>query len=220
MENSNWHQDEIFLNELFNYACENLLDKDKQSLKDKYIRILARGNHLKDDLILVLRAFPADPYTAKCNRYYAAERFFEKLYDSKVLEIDLLSSVFVSLWQMRRPFQYFSHFKLRKIFDDVSKPLLDIISKDEICYLPEEFTIYRGIRGENINQTDIGFSWSLERNMAWKFATGDNQCNGFVYEGKAYRKDIIAYFDFRFENEIVILPENVKDIHFEKVNIR
>lgn len=217
MGNSNWYQDEIFLNELFDYACANLLDK--QSIKDKCMRILARGNHLKNDLILVLSAFPADPSTAK-NRHYAAERFFEKLYGSKVLEADLLSSVFVSLWQMRCPFQYFPHVKLREIFDDVSKPLLDIISKDEIHYLPEEFTIYRGIRGKYINQTDIGFSWSLRRNIAKNFATGDNQCNGFVCEGKAYRKDIIAYFDFREEKEIVILPEKVKDIHFEKVNIR
>lgn len=65
MGNSNWYQDEIFLNELFDYACANLLDKDKQSIKDKCMRILARGNHLKDDLILVLRAFPTDPSTTK-----------------------------------------------------------------------------------------------------------------------------------------------------------
>lgn len=218
MGNSNWYQDEIFLYELFDYACANLLDKDKQSIKDKCMRILARGNHLKDDLILVLSAFPADPSTAK-NRHYAAERFFEKLYDRKVLDADLLSDTFVSLWQMRRPFQYFPHSKLRRIFNDVEKPLLDMISKDKIRFLPEEFTIYRGIRGENINQTDIGFSWSLCRNIARNFATGDNQCNGFVYEGIAYSKDIIAYFDFREEKEIVILPENVKNIHFEKVNI-
>lgn len=213
-----WYQDKTLLNNVLDYACVKLSDKDRQTTKDRCVKIITEEKCLKKALIHVLYTFPSDPPDID-KRNYIAERFFEKLYDMNLLDTNLLSIIFISLWQMRRPFQYFPEPKLKMIFDDVKKPLLDIKTKNKIQELPEEFTIYRGIRGESINKANIGFSWSLSQHTASKFATGDNQCNGFICKGNASRKDIIAYFNFRCENEIVILPENVKDICSHKLTI-
>lgn len=49
------------------------------------------------------------------------------------------------------------------------------------------------------------------------FATGDHRCEGIILSGKANKNDIIGYFKNRDEEEIVILPEQIRGIHSEYV---
>ncbi|MFC5647521.1 hypothetical protein, partial [Kitasatospora cinereorecta] len=69
--------------------------------------------------------------------------------------------------------------------------------------LPETVTAYRGY---DASHTGEGLSWSLNRDIAERFA---NRCNGepVVIEREFKRSDIIAYLGFGKEDELIINPE-------------
>lgn len=76
---------------------------------------------------------------------------------------------------------------------------------------PEQLIVYRGVEDKAFVE---GFSWTLDRGRAEWFArrwgTGTGQC--YVAAGQVGRGDIIAYFKDRKEREIVVFPENVKNV--------
>lgn len=72
--------------------------------------------------------------------------------------------------------------------------------------LPESFTVYRGVtRGRN----QKGMSWTRDLKKAEWFSGrfGD----GYVLEGTAEKKDVLAFFGRRNEEEIVIEAKNVQN---------
>lgn len=72
--------------------------------------------------------------------------------------------------------------------------------------LPESFTVYRGVtRGRNPK----GMSWTRDLKKAEWFSGrfGD----GYVLEGTAEKKDVLAFFGRRNEEEIVIEAKNVQN---------
>lgn len=74
--------------------------------------------------------------------------------------------------------------------------------------LPGEVTVYRGFPGRGIQH---GFSWSTNPVVAKFFArrlAGKDEARNLVV-GTVAKKDVIAYFDGRSEQEVVVLPENV-----------
>lgn len=95
-------------------------------------------------------------------------------------------------------------------FERLNKPVTDRFT--DISELSEQLVIYRGIRGFQLDRTNLGFSWTLSREEAVNFATGTNQCDGLLLCAAADRDDVIAYFNGNGEEEIIILPENVRDI--------
>lgn len=64
--------------------------------------------------------------------------------------------------------------------------------------LPEEIIIYRG-------GTKDGLSWTLDLDKAKWFAKRYNKDHD-VWKSKVHKKDVIAWFTERDENEILILP--------------
>ena len=206
-----WYKNEMLVNEILDYACVRLTENETQRVKEACMQCLAEETKLKERLIHVLRACPEDSNELMPDeRKYVAERLFEQLFDRNLLDAETLTFVFVSLWTMRRPYQYFTSDKLRLIFRKLQKPVADAFSN--INDLPEELTIYRGIRGFQLDRKNLGFSWTLNRDKAINFGTGTNQCDGFLLCATANRDDIIAYFNGREEEEIIILPENVREI--------
>lgn len=72
--------------------------------------------------------------------------------------------------------------------------------------LPETFTVYRGVTpGRNPN----GMSWTRDLSKADWFSRrfGD----GYVLEGIANKKDVLAFFSRRGEEEVVIEAKKVKN---------
>ena len=77
--------------------------------------------------------------------------------------------------------------------------------------LPDKFTVYRGVAdGRNPN----GLSWTKNKNKAEWFSHrfDKNDSIGYVQSAIADKKDVLAYFDSRNEDEIVIDPKTLDDI--------
>lgn len=72
-------------------------------------------------------------------------------------------------------------------------------------------TIYRGVT-DNSTNTYKANSWTASLSVAAQFATSFNCEKPIVYKAKVETKDIIAYIKDRREEEIVVLPEDVKSI--------
>lgn len=78
-------------------------------------------------------------------------------------------------------------------------------------------TIYRGF---SVPGREAGLSWTTNSVVAKSFARRAGLGKGeprYLATGKVARKDIIAFFDGRSEYEVVVLPENVRDIAIEKI---
>ncbi len=79
--------------------------------------------------------------------------------------------------------------------------------KEILDKLPDTFSIYRGADEGTPGQ---GWSWSLSKRVALFFAKRFEK--GIVIKGECAKKDVIAYFDDRKEQEIVIPYNKVKNI--------
>lgn len=87
-----------------------------------------------------------------------------------------------------------------------------LMDTEELAYynsLPDEFTVYRGI-GSQSNKKGISYTLSLEK-AEW-FANRF-QKNGYVLTGTAKKKDVLAYFNGRKEQEVLIEPKNISGLH-------
>ena len=66
--------------------------------------------------------------------------------------------------------------------------------------LPDTFTVYRGLQE---NAQEDGLSWTLSKDVAEWFASRfENDCE--IIERKIYKSEVIAYFNDRDEEEIVL----------------
>ena len=73
--------------------------------------------------------------------------------------------------------------------------------------LPNIFSIYRGAEANSPGQ---GWSWTLSKRVASYFAKRFK--TAVVIEGRCVKEDVIAYFNHRKEQEIVIPYDKVKNI--------
>lgn len=74
--------------------------------------------------------------------------------------------------------------------------------------LPDKVTIYRGVKP---NSSTKALSWSLNKETAQWFANRFEE-NGTVYQAKIRKEDILAFFDGRKEQEVVVDFEKLYDI--------
>lgn len=99
---------------------------------------------------------------------------------------------------------------LIKWFKTASKQSL--MDAAELAYynsLPDEFTVYRGI-GSKSNKNGISYTLSLEK-AEW-YAIRFNK-KGYVLCGTAKKKDVLAFFNGRKEQEVLIQPKNIVHLH-------
>ena len=99
-----------------------------------------------------------------------------------------------------------------RLFRKANKKLL-MTSKEYMVYnnLPETFTVYRGVaKGRNPK----GMSWTRNRKTAEWFSNRFNigSESGYVQMATANKKDVLAYFNSRDEDEIVISTNSLKNI--------
>lgn len=74
--------------------------------------------------------------------------------------------------------------------------------------LPDEIEIYRGVKPDS---SPKALSWTLNKEVANWFAKRFED-NGVVYKAKIKKKDILAYFNQRNENEVVVDFKKLYDI--------
>lgn len=80
--------------------------------------------------------------------------------------------------------------------------------------LPDKVTIYRGV---NNPKYKYGFSWTLDKRIAYWFANRYENKESYVYECTVDRKDLICYFEIRNEKEVIIDPEILKNYTIEDI---
>lgn len=88
-----------------------------------------------------------------------------------------------------------------------------LMDAEELAYydsLPDEFTVYRGI-GSKSNKKGISYTLSLEK-AEW-FAKRFQQKKGYVLTGTAKKKDVLAYFNSREEQEVLVEPKYISGLH-------
>jgi hypothetical protein len=87
----------------------------------------------------------------------------------------------------------------------------NVMDEDELKFfndLPESIEVYRGAV---YKQNTQGISWTLDREKAIWFANRFRQSKKAVLvTGKVHKKDVLAYFSGRGEQEVVVLPAKVK----------
>lgn len=89
----------------------------------------------------------------------------------------------------------------RKLFSSKRPFKYHVMSPEEerfLASLPEEFTVYRVIRGPE----DNGLSWTLDEEFAKEYAESTKR---EMITRVVKKHDVFAYFDRRGESEIVIL---------------
>jgi hypothetical protein len=77
-------------------------------------------------------------------------------------------------------------------------------------HLPENFTVYRGVA---VGREPFGLSWTDNYEKALWFSNRFNTASekGYVYTATINKENILAYFEQ--ENEIVVDPKTLNDIH-------
>lgn len=97
-----------------------------------------------------------------------------------------------------------------------------IMAPEERAFLdaqPDEFTIYRGYHTEGDSGPLRGYSWTLSREKAeWFGKRRAADMTPMLATATIRRDDVIAYFNERGEDEIVVLPEHLRDIRSETLN--
>ncbi len=100
-----------------------------------------------------------------------------------------------------------------KIFRKADKTLLmDDDEQKQYSALPEEITVYRGIRGRGRLEA---LSWTLDIDKAEWFAKRWNK-GGKVYSAMVKKEDVLAVFTSRNEDEIVVDFQKLSDIRLKR----
>lgn len=89
--------------------------------------------------------------------------------------------------------------------------VMDEEERSALAAMPEQITVYRGVMAKRFQQ---GLSWTLDKDRAQWFANrfAHDGRKPHVYEGVVAKSDVLAHFLGRNEDEIVVLPRNVKNI--------
>ena len=158
----------------------------------------------------------------KAKTAFELYRFMRKSYrltflkfTEKYLSIEDLSKLLADAWiTSENPNQdaNVSVTKLAKMFRKCDKKLLMEDDEYEVYeHLPEEFTVYRGV---SVNRNSHGMSWTKNLKTAEWFAHRFD-CDGkvgYIQKATARKKDVLAYFNGRNEDEIVISTNDLSNI--------
>lgn len=81
--------------------------------------------------------------------------------------------------------------------------------------LPDVFKVYRGV---SVGRNPQGMSWTANKEKARWFANRFNteSENGYIQAATVHKEDVLAYFNNRDEDEIVINTKSLSDIKIEK----
>lgn len=80
--------------------------------------------------------------------------------------------------------------------------------------LPDKFAIFRGVNSQNDKYVNCAMSWTLDIKIAKFFANRFNSdSSGKVYCKIIDKSDVLAYFNTRDEQEVVIIPKGTSSLY-------
>jgi len=88
--------------------------------------------------------------------------------------------------------------------------------REALAALPDEITIYRGIKTPDSPDDPHGMSWTLDRDKAVWFANR-MKSRGVLYTATIKKSKVLAHFLNRGESEIVVHPDSIIDALVEPV---
>lgn len=112
-------------------------------------------------------------------------------------------------------------------FSAIEKPVLDRVisaktsvqaeeTAQALMAFPDIITVYRG-GGSKSAASNQAYSWTTDINVANFFAARRGMDTGYIAKGWVYKKDIIEVFLDRGESEVMVDPNNVKDVQVTPV---
>lgn len=93
------------------------------------------------------------------------------------------------------------------------KLLMTLEERQYLEDLPDKVTIYRGTHDEKNSKA---LSWTTDYERAKWFATRFHE-DGFVLTATINKKDIVAFFNARNENELIVDFNKIKNLNVEKI---
>lgn len=111
--------------------------------------------------------------------------------------------------------------KLRSLFLHFPNPrlMMDNEEKYKLSKFKKTIKIYRGLninKGSKLNSVELGFSYTTKKNQAKWFANrwSTLSTKKYLIQAEISKENIICFLSSRGENEIVALPENLKNIKY------
>ena len=105
-------------------------------------------------------------------------------------------------------------------YKDYPKLMMDIDELGFYSQLPQEITIWRGVRvKEKLDEENIGFSFTLDKDRAIWFAKrflGDGIGTPMLIEAKVDKYDILSVFLNRGEEEVLVSPDNIEIVSIKE----
>lgn len=81
--------------------------------------------------------------------------------------------------------------------------------------LPDQVIVYRGVSSPEYK---YGFSWTLDKKVAFWYADNCEDKSSCVYECIVDKKDILCYFDVRSEAEVLIAPSELEKYELTEIH--
>lgn len=135
--------------------------------------------------------------------FWAYEEFFDKIPNKD--KYPIFEHIYTSA---EYGFKYLNKDFIKKVFKYADRNNLSKLYHliDDKGYI----TIYRGQDDLSLD-INKSYSWTTNINTAIFFATRFNY-DGYIYSGKIHINNILGYFDNRDEDEIILYPENIKNV--------
>jgi len=98
----------------------------------------------------------------------------------------------------------------------------------QLLMTEEDFKIYNDIsdtepieiyRGVGINREPYGLSWTINKKTAEWFAKRWENTDAYMFKTYCYKKDVLAYFNTRNEDELVVNVKNLDKNKMERINL-
>jgi len=126
------------------------------------------------------------------------------------IDPDLVSEVWIdseNIWQHKQTWQ--------TIWKALPDPHMTMDDNERAVYnlMPDKISIHRGIRHKGHNRR--GMSWTRDKERASWFANrwkGQKGLQPVVLSTEVKKKDILAYFNGRGEEEVVIMPSKLRKL--------
>ena len=192
-------------------------DSRMVEIKNHLKYFLAGWNMPIEDLAVLNRVEKATTIEKCLNALRKADRFLflNELHILGLLDDQECAECVFEIWTMQEKFFKcgMSRSKMLK-FMKIATKSQEMLNK--IDGLADELTVYRGTKVPNHK----GLCWSLDREIAKWFAERDIYCNskhGYIFSGTLKKRDVIALFEGRNENEIVCDYRKIKNLQCENI---
>ena len=183
-----------------NRMCDILEDESgREEIIQFYKERIENAKTLSNIYCIIIKSYRLT-FLKYVEEYLSNDDFSEFLADAWVSSENPNQDANVSVKQLARMFR-----KSNK------KILMDDEEYKVYENLPEEFIVYRGVAR---NRNPHGMSWTKNLETAEWFAHRFDIGNktGYVQQAIARKENVLAYFDGRNEDEIVIHIDDLKDI--------